>query len=107
MESRYRHLIIFFVLLVLATACAVPTVGPQATPRTYRIAYFGNGGEPRPSPNGVAFVEGMSSLGYVVDQNLTIEWRWTDGRTERLPELARELDTLKLDAVFASSELPA
>jgi putative ABC transport system substrate-binding protein len=105
MESRYRHLIIF-VLLTLITACTGP-VTPPATPRTYRIGYLGGGADPRPVPNGVAFVEELARLGYVVDQNLTIEYRWADGKLERLAELARELAMLKLDAVFAGSEPPA
>ena len=49
----------------------------------------------------------LAQLGYVVGQNLTIEYRWTEGKAERLRELAQELNALKLDAVFASSELPA
>jgi putative ABC transport system substrate-binding protein len=93
--------------LALITACIQLVATPTPTPRTYRIAYLASGGDPRLSPNGVAFVEGLAPLGYVVDQNLSIEYRWADGRTERLPDLARELASLKLDAVFAGSELPA
>src|SRR5262249_57211790 len=38
-----------------------------------------------------AFREGLRGLGYVEGQNIVIEYRVTDGRTERLSELAAEL----------------
>ena len=107
MRCRCRLLIIFALVATLLSACGAPAIAPPATPRTYRIGYFGNGGDPRPAPNNVAFVEELDRLGYVVGQNLTIEYRWAEGKAERLPELAQEFAALKLDALIASSELPA
>lgn len=106
MDRWCRHLIVLTVLLTLVTACAGPAA-PPATPRTYRIGYFGAGGNPKGAPLPAVLLEEMSRLGYVVDQNLTIEYRYADGKLERLPGLAQELATLRLDAVFASSELSA
>jgi putative tryptophan/tyrosine transport system substrate-binding protein len=100
-------LFVLLPLLVLVAGCVTPLAAPQATPRAYRIGYFGNGGDPRPSPNVAAFKEGLAQFGYAVDQNLTIEFRWTEGKSERLPAIAHELAALKLDAVFTSSEMPA
>jgi putative ABC transport system substrate-binding protein len=107
MSVAPRRLTFVTVLVMLITACTGLVAVPPATPRTYRIAYFASGGDPRSAPSRVAFVEELARLGYVVDQNLTIEYRWADGKSERLAEFARELAALKFDAVFASSEPPA
>ena len=48
-----------------------------------------------------AFVQGMGELGYVEGKNLVIEWRFADGEYERLPALAAELVTLKVDVIVA------
>ena len=46
-----------------------------------------------------AFRQGLRALGYVVGQNITIEYRWADGKNERLPGFAAELVNLKLDVI--------
>jgi putative ABC transport system substrate-binding protein len=45
----------------------------------------------------------MRELGYVEGKNLKIEWRFADGRFERLPDLATELVRLKMDALVSGS----
>ena len=50
-----------------------------------------------------AFRQGLRDLGWVEGQNMTIEYRWAEERTERLPELARDLARLKVDVVVAAT----
>jgi putative tryptophan/tyrosine transport system substrate-binding protein len=46
-----------------------------------------------------AFLEGMRTLSYVEGQNLVLEYRYAEGRLERLPTLAAELVQLKADVI--------
>ena len=50
-----------------------------------------------------AFVAGMRDLGYVDGKNMAIEWRFADGKAERLPALAAELVALRVDLIVAAS----
>jgi putative ABC transport system substrate-binding protein len=46
-----------------------------------------------------SFREGLASLGYVEGRNVTIAYRWADGRSDRLPALASELVQAKVDVI--------
>jgi putative ABC transport system substrate-binding protein len=48
-----------------------------------------------------AFRQGLRDLGYVEGQNIVIEYRFSEGKHERLPDLAAELVRLKVDVIYA------
>ena len=50
-----------------------------------------------------AFLQGLHTLGYVEGQNVVIEYRWAEGKENRLSECAAELVRLKVDVLFAAS----
>jgi len=52
-------------------------------------------------PNTEVFHRGMRELGYVDGQNISFEYRFAEGKPERLPELAADLVRLKPDMIFA------
>lgn len=89
-----RALALTLVLFALPLAGEAQRVGQIA-----RIGVLGNS----PSPPWEAFRRGLQDLGYMEGQNITIEWRWTEGRVERAPELARDLVRLKVDVIVASA----
>ena len=49
-----------------------------------------------------ALLQGLREQGYVEGKNLVLERRYADGRNERMPEFARELAAMKLDAVVTT-----
>jgi len=49
-----------------------------------------------------AFRQGLRELGYVEGKNIVIEYRYAEGRLERLPDLASELVRLKVDVIVAA-----
>jgi len=53
------------------------------------------------NPSTQALLEGFRQLGYVDGQNLTIEYRYAQGRPERLPGLAADLVQIKPAVIFA------
>jgi putative ABC transport system substrate-binding protein len=53
--------------------------------------------------NNEAFRQGLRDLGYIEGQNIVIEYRWAEGREERLPALAAELVQLNVEVLVAAS----
>jgi putative tryptophan/tyrosine transport system substrate-binding protein len=49
-----------------------------------------------------AFVDGLRELGYVEGKSIRIEYRWAEGRFDRLPQLAAELVALKPDVIVTA-----
>jgi len=53
------------------------------------------------------FRHGLRDLGYAEGKNITIEYRFAEGKLERLPDLAAELVRLKVDLIVAAGGTPA
>jgi putative ABC transport system substrate-binding protein len=54
-----------------------------------------------------AFLEGLAETGYVEGQNAAIEYRWAEGRYDRLPALAAELVKRRVDVIVTQGGIPA
>ncbi len=50
-----------------------------------------------------AFRQGLRELGYVEGKNIFIEWRFAEGKSDRLPSLAAELVRLKVDVIVSEA----
>jgi putative ABC transport system substrate-binding protein len=87
------------IMLVLCLFLA-PFVADAQQPASVRRV--GNVGSGFPAaPTNEAFRQGLHDLGWVEGQNIILEWRFAEGKEERLAELVAELIRLNVDVIFA------
>lgn len=90
-------------VLALALVLAPPVAEPQPGTGVPRIGYLVL--SPLVDPPSVerqAFLTGLRDLGYVIGQNIAIEYRSAAWNRELLPDLAAELVDLKVDVIMAT-----
>lgn len=95
--------------LILAVMCVfAPLVTVAAPPqKIFRIGAL-NGSTPEQTVHMFrAFREGLRENGFVEGENIAIEYRWAEGKLERLPGFAAELVNLNVDVIFAPPTLSA
>jgi putative ABC transport system substrate-binding protein len=89
-----------FLLTSLAGALGMPRIAEgQQAGKVYRIGFLGATSALQYKPYVEAMRQGLNDLGYVEGRNMTIDYRWADGRYERLGSLAVELARLKVDVI--------
>jgi putative ABC transport system substrate-binding protein len=94
-----------FITLFGGAVAAWPLVASaQQTKKVSRVGFLWDG--PDVFPDALeAFRQGLRDLGYVEGQTIAIEYRWADGKPERMRELAEELVGLKVDVIITPSSI--
>jgi len=87
--------------LTLATLAGPLATEAQQAGKVYRIGFLITGSSTDQRHLVGAFGHGLRELGWVEGQNIVIDYRFADGRFDRLPELAAELVRLKVDIIVA------
>jgi putative ABC transport system substrate-binding protein len=95
----------------LASAAVWPLAARAQQPvKMHRVAYLAStlpvsemSGAIPVDPVARVFVHGLRKLGYVEGTNLVLEWRSAEGRSERFPEIVRELISSKVDIIVTST----
>jgi putative ABC transport system substrate-binding protein len=94
------------VTLTLSLLMAPLAADAQPLANIPRIGWLG-GTSPAVNPAVLeAFRHGLREHGWVEGQNLVIEYRWAEGRFERLPDLAAELVRLPVDVIVPVASDP-
>jgi putative tryptophan/tyrosine transport system substrate-binding protein len=92
-------------LLLGGTMTVAP--GLRAQQKAMPVIGFLGGTSPGPIAQAIAaFRQGLSENGYVEGQNLAIEYRFAEGRYDRLPALAADLVGRKVDVIVTSGGSP-
>src|SRR6266508_826979 len=86
-------------------AAPLAAVAQQAA-KIYRVGFVWD--SPAVWPHALeAFRQGLRDLGWVEGKNIVIEYRWAEGRFDRLPGLVEELVRLKVDVIVAPTSIYA
>jgi putative tryptophan/tyrosine transport system substrate-binding protein len=92
-------------LIFLVGGAAIVPRALRAQQKPMPVIGFLLGGKPGPDDALVvaAFLQGLSETGYVEGQNVAIDYRWAEGRYDRLPSLAADLVARKVDVITAGN----
>jgi len=98
-----------FFSLVGAAALAWPLSAArgQQPAKVPIIGFLGASTASTGNPWAAAFVQRLRELGWIEGRTVAIEYRWADGRNERVPELAADFVRLKVDVIVTYANTPA
>src|SRR5262249_46944071 len=89
-------------VVLLAVGVIAEAQHPRKVPR---IGYLGATSRSTNPARSEAFRQGLSELGYVEGKNIVIDYRFAEGKLDRLPALASELVRLKVDVVLTGGPI--
>jgi putative tryptophan/tyrosine transport system substrate-binding protein len=88
------------VAMLLALCFPVDAQQPAKIPRIGFVT--GSGDANNPGTNVEAFRQGLRDIGYIDGKNILIEYRYAEGKLDRIPSLVAELLQLKVDVLVSS-----
>jgi putative tryptophan/tyrosine transport system substrate-binding protein len=97
-NPKWLGLWVFILVLVVSGTVA----NAQQAKKIPRIGYLSTLDQARDSGRFQAIRLGLRELGYIEGQNITIEYRYAEGKQDRLPELVNELVRLKVDIIVVA-----
>src|SRR6266516_3649348 len=88
--------------LGLLSGCGMPLWPGEQAAKVPRIGFLAVGSREGRAFFIEGFLQGLREHGYEEGRNILIEYRFSEDRDDRLPELAAELVDLKVDLILAS-----
>jgi putative ABC transport system substrate-binding protein len=90
-------------LPTMSLSLVAPLAATGQTVKVWRIGSLDQGSADGNKPYVEAIQQGLRDLGWVEGKNIAVEFRFAEGKTDRLPALAAELVRLKVDLLVTSS----
>ncbi len=94
-------------IALLASATMLPRTARAQQATVPVVGFLSSRSPEEAAVHTAAFRRGLTEAGFVDGRNVAIEFRWAEGRYERLPILAKELIDLRVSAVVAGGGAPS
>jgi putative tryptophan/tyrosine transport system substrate-binding protein len=101
-EKTMSNKIFCLALVAMLLVLGLPAEGQQPA-KISRIGWLAAGSPSGVAPLTDAFRQGLRQLGYVEGKNIVIEFRYAEGKFDRLPDLAAEIVHLKVDVIVVAN----
>src|SRR5215470_2885624 len=88
-------------LALIGGVAAFAPFGATAQPGLPTIGYLSSRSVEAETPNRTPFLEGLKQAGFIVGENVAIEYRYAEGNLDRLPSLAADLVALPVVLLVA------
>ncbi|MGE5213445.1 MAG: ABC transporter substrate-binding protein, partial [Nitrospirota bacterium] len=103
LKARFKTQSLRFAFTAGALVFALaPKAHAQQPALRARIGSLNFGSRSADAARSEAFRQGMRNLGYIEGKNIIIEWRYAEGKIDRLPAQAKELVRLKVDIIVVA-----
>jgi len=90
-------------ILAISILTSIQLAHAQKPAKVPRIGMLFTGTASPPSARTEAFRKGLRDLGYIEGKNIILEWRFAEGKLDRLPDLAAELVRLPVDIIVTAT----